>query len=60
MPSPPAAPTTSGVDAAEFLSDPAGAVRKVKEEIRAEVRKEIIGANILFLAIAYFLIKGDH
>lgn len=59
MPSRPAVPATSGVSAEDFISDPLGAVGKIKAEIRREVRQEIIGANILFLAIAYFLIKGS-
>jgi hypothetical protein len=45
-----------GVKAADFLTDPEGAVAK----LRAEIRQEIIGANILFSALLYFLIQSER
>ncbi len=60
MPSPPAnPPETSGVDVADFMADPVGAIKKIKAEIRAEVRSEIIGAQLLTLCAAYLLLGKD-
>lgn len=49
----------TGITVEDFASDPIATVKKLKAEIRAEVRREIIGANLLFLALGYLLLKGS-
>jgi hypothetical protein len=49
----PSAPVT----AADFIADPAKAIEKVKAQIRADVRKEVIELNVIAAVVIYLLLS---
>jgi hypothetical protein len=45
---------------ADLIALAAGALAKAKEEIRAEVKKEIIGSTLLMGGVLYMLLRGGR
>lgn len=48
----PSKPTTGGLSAADFIADPEKAIAK----LRAEIRQEIIGTNVIAACVLYLLL----